>query len=71
MRVVCFCVLASLVCVGALKPPPYFEQYLDQQVDHFNYEDESTYKERYLVSGGLRSSRIVNAAVVKTAILNA
>lgn len=50
MRVVCFCVLASLVCVGALKPPPYFEQYLDQQVDHFNYEDESTYKERYLVS---------------------
>ena len=59
MKLICFSVLASLVCVSALKlgrPPPYFEQYLDQQVDHFNYEDKSTYKERYLVSGGLRRS---------------
>ena len=46
--------IASLACVSALRlrrSPPYFEQYLDQQVDHFNYEDTSTYKERYLVSG--------------------
>ena len=70
MRVICFSVLASLVCVSALKlgkPPPYFEQYLDQQVDHFNYEDDSTYKERYLVSGELRGSRIAflpNTAIV-------
>ena len=33
------------------EPPAYSEKYINQYVDHFNYEIEDTYNERYFVSG--------------------
>lgn len=42
------CVVAGGECGGS---PPYTELYFEQFVDHFNYENDNTYQERYLVSG--------------------
>ena len=35
----------------APSPPPHSELYTEQQVDHFNYELQDTFMERYFLSG--------------------
>ena len=36
---------------GACQTYPYQEKYITQFVDHFNYRDQRTYQERYLLTG--------------------
>ena len=49
--------LSLISCLGSSwghregSPPPYYESYIEQQVDHFNYVNLDTFKERYLTSG--------------------
>ena len=38
------------------KPPSYTTQYIEQYIDHFNYKYNTTYYERYLISGTYISS---------------
>ena len=38
-------------------PPPYTENYVQQFVDHFNYQNQDVFGERYLLVGELLSAR--------------
>ena len=54
------CWLALLVfdvAEGAPSPPRYVEKYIEQAVDHFNYELHDTFSERYFLSSKLRASK--------------
>ena len=55
------CWLALLVFTdvaqGAPSPPRYVEKYIEQAVDHFNYELHDTFSERYFLSSKLPASK--------------
>ena len=48
-----FATLGSLILLAraAPSPPKYVELYTEQVVDHFNYELQDTFMERYFLSG--------------------
>ena len=54
---VTFCSLILLVR-AAPSPPKYAELYTEQMVDHFNYELQDTFMERYFLSGELTSANL-------------
>lgn len=41
----------SLAAEGAPSPPKYDELYIEQKVDHFNFELQDTFLERFFLSG--------------------
>lgn len=41
----------TVVVQGAPSPPKYQELYTEQVVDHFNYELQDTFMERFFLSG--------------------
>ena len=54
VAIACLAALFSslmLMTQGAPSPPKYVELYLEQEVDHFNFELQDTFMERYFLSG--------------------
>ena len=49
MFVVLLAVVVAEVHGGT--PPPYKEYYMQQTVDHFNYQNQDVFEERYLLVG--------------------
>lgn len=45
----------SLTAEGAPSPPKYDVLYIEQNVDHFNFELQDTFMERYFLSGQFRN----------------
>ena len=43
--------LFLLTAEGAPSPPKYDVLYIEQKVDHFNFELQDTFMERYFLSG--------------------
>ena len=50
LSLLCFAV-AEERAWEAPTPPNYKELYIEQEVDHFNYEIQHTFMERYLLAG--------------------
>ena len=51
-RVLIVLVLAVVAAeVHGGTPPPYTEYYVQQTVDHFNYQNQDVFGERYLLVG--------------------
>ena len=51
LSLLCFAVAEGRAWEGAPTPPNYKEFYIEQEVDHFNYEIQDTFMERYLLAG--------------------
>ena len=51
LSLLCFAVAEGRAWEGAPTPPNYKELYIEQEVDHFNYEIQHTFMERYLLAG--------------------
>ena len=53
----CLTVFGSILLLARAvpTPPKYTELYIEQVVDHFNYELQDTFMERYFLSGTQRT----------------
>jgi len=47
----------------APSPPNYTELYIEQEVDHFNYEIQDTFMARYLLAGELSAATAVRSCM--------
>ena len=57
----------TLLVRAAPSPPKYVELYTEQMVDHFNYELQDTFMERYFLSGELTCTSL-DLYYTKTAV---
>jgi len=63
LLLLCFAVAEGRAWEGAPTPPNYTELYIEQEVDHFSYEIQHTFMERYLLAGEHYCIAVVQPAV--------